>query len=387
MSETFGVDPEMVPRPEGWRIYAVWGLRVVIFIVVLNVAAFVLRAFSDPMTYGPAGSTFVTSEDGHGAWRDLLVDIGRPTERSRTPIAEAAIDQGAALVAIAPDEAWVDPDYADALMDHVERGGLLITSADAPWFDRLIPGAELDALRNASFGPGDALPVAADVSVVEAVGTGSFTSTADAAALLSDDQGRHLALVRTVGAGQAVALSDITPLSNLLLADDDNAAFAVAITDGRPVVFDEYIHGYTSGGGIGDTPMPVQVMLITLGIAAAVWMWAVGRRFGPPEQRARHLPLPRARYVDGLGASLAKAAPDEGTYGALRQRGLRILEQQAKRHTGLTSDAMAAAAESAGLTNEELAALQRPVTSAADAATVAAAMSKLEERRLLASTP
>lgn len=384
MTEPFGVDPDMAVRPTG--TYRRWAIRVLLAIVALNIIVFALRALDDPRVDGPPGSSFVTTEHGHGAWHDLLVDIGRETRRTRMPFPEATVDPSAAVVAISPDPTRVDDAYTDGLRDHVENGGLVVTSSDAPWFDALVQGTELDRLANDAFLPGPALPPSTGVARVDASGVGSFTVLGETRALLTDGDGRHLAVAHEVGAGIVVALSDITPLSNEMLAQADNAAFAIAITDGRGVVFDEHIHGYTSGGGIAEVPLPVRVMLGVLLAAAVTWMWAVGKRFGPPEQLARHLPLARARYVDGLSNALVKTTAGEGAYGGLRQRGLLLLDRQAHGHTGTPSDTRVAAAEAAGLSPPELAALERPIANTDDAAAVAAAVAKLEERRLLASS-
>ncbi len=84
---------------------------------------------------------------------------------------------------------------------------------------------------------------------------------------------------------------------------------------------------------------------------------------------------------------MIKTTVDEGAYGELRLRGLRELQRQARRHPGLTHDATASAAEAAGLTASEVAALEQPITSETNATEAAAALAKLERRRLLASRP
>ncbi len=387
MAEAFGADRDLAYVPKRWRVYAGWALRAVAVVVILNLAVLLLRAADDPATEGPAGSSFVTEPHGQRAWHDLLIDIGRSTQRIRAPFPEVAIERTAVLVALTPDPGRVEPGYAEALLDHAEAGGLVITTPDAPWFGMLVTGTELDALPNGSSGPGTALPATADVRIVTASGSGSFTAFDGARPLLTAPGGRHIAVVKEVGDGLVVALSDISLLSNEFLAEQDNAAFAIAITDARQVVFDENIHGFTSGGGLLVAPVPVQVMLLVLAAAAILWMWAVGARFGPPEQRRRSLPMRRARYVEGVGNSLIKTTVDEGAYGELRLRGLRELQRQASRHPGLTHDAVGAAAEAAGLTASEVAALEQPITSEKNATEAAAGVAKLERRRLLASRP
>jgi hypothetical protein len=385
MAEGFGTDMAYVPRR--WRVYAGWLLKALGVIVILNLAVLLLRLADDPATEGPAGSSLVTEPHGQRAWHDLLIDIGRSTERTRAPFPEVAVERTAAVVAITPDPSRVGSGYGDALLDHAEGGGLVITTPDAPWFGLLVTGTELDTLPNGDSNPGAALPVTADVQIVTASGSGSFTAFDGAQPLLTAPGERHIAVVKEVGDGLVVAVSDISLLSNEFLAKQDNAAFAVAITDDRQVVFDEYINGFTSGGGLLEAPAPVQVMLLVLAAAAILWMWAVGARFGPPEQRSRHLPMRRARYIEGVGNSLIKTTVDEGAYGELRLRGLRELQRQASRHTGLTHDAPGAAAEAAGLTASEVAALEQPITSETNAKEAAAAVAKLERRRLLASRP
>ncbi len=382
MAEPLGTDMAYVPRR--WRVYAGWLLRALAVIVILNLAVLLLRIADDPATEGPAGSSFVTEPHGQRAWHDLLIDIGRSAERIRAPFPEVVVERTAVVVALTPDPGRVESGYAEALLDHAAAGGLVITTPDAPWFGLLVGGTELDALPNGDSGPGAALPATADVRIVTASGFGSFTAFDGAQPLLTAPGGRHIAVVREVGNGLVVALSDVSLLSNEFLPEQDNAAFAVAITDDRQVVFDEHIHGFTSGGGLLEAPAPVQVMLLVLAAAAILWMWAVGARFGPPEQRRRHLPMRRARYIEGVGNSLIKTTVDEGAYGELRLRGLRELKRQASRHTGLTHDAVAAAA---GLTASEVAALEHPITSETNATQAAAAVAKLERRRLLASRP
>jgi hypothetical protein len=109
-----------------------------------------------------------------------------------------------------------------------------------------------------------------------------------------------------VGAGRVVLLASASPLRNGYLGDADNAAFALDLAGGpgRAVVFDEYAHGYGSGG-IDALPSRWKWALLLAGLAALVWMWSAARRFGPPQDAERPVAPARVGYVDGLATVLA----------------------------------------------------------------------------------
>ena len=53
-------------------------------------------------------------------------------------------------------------------------------------------------------------------------------------------------------------------------------------------------------------PARVRWTLLGLALTALVAIWAVGRRFGPPEDPDIEAPPPRVAYVDALAAALVR---------------------------------------------------------------------------------
>jgi hypothetical protein len=102
------------------------------------------------------------------------------------------------------------------------------------------------------------------------------------------------------GSGHVLVLPDPSVLTHRGLLRADNAVFLYNLAardaeDGR-VYFDEYHHGFRSGGGFwsylryhGQQGIALQLLL-----AAGMAAWAVGRRLGPA------VPLPAVKQADGV---------------------------------------------------------------------------------------
>jgi hypothetical protein len=187
-------------------------------------------------------------------------------------------------------------------------------------------------------------------------GRGAWRSPGSALPVLAGRNGA-LALVAQLGLGKVVLLADTTLLTNQLLATADNAVFALNIAGepGRPVVFDEAVHGYGTATGLAALPPSWKWALTGLFVALLVFMVASARRLGPPESARRELPPPRRAYVDAVAATLARTgAPD--TAMAPARRAARAL---VVRRAGLAPDAsdaeIARAAHALGLDIDETA--------------------------------
>ncbi|MGH2788095.1 MAG: hypothetical protein ACRDJV_09310, partial [Actinomycetota bacterium] len=106
----------------------------------------------------------------------------------------------------------------------------------------------------------------------------------------------------------------------------DNAALGLVLAGDTPgaVRFLETVHGYSTEVGFGAVPANWRWALYGAGAAALCFMWARGRRLGPPERRSRLLPPPRREYVDALATTLRKsgetAASMEPVVAAVRAR-------------------------------------------------------------------
>ena len=322
-------------------------------VVSVNIALAAVDAVVGKEPSGPTSSSYATAPEGAAGWAGLLADNGHPVRRLRQALHEADLDPGATLVIADPSR--LAPDEVAAAEAFVRSGGRLIATGRTalPAATRMIP-----ELRWRPSGPEQARPLVpvpevAGVREVTTAGTGAFTDAGASLPILAgNNEGDVLGVVAAAGDGRVVALADTSPLHNRRLADADNAALALSVVGprGRPVVFAEAAHGYGDGGGQAlPITLPARATggLTAAGVAAAVWMWSKGRRFGPPEDRQRPLPPPRRAYVDALAATTALAGRPDEAVAPLRQRAAARLDAGAG--TLLTAD------------EQEL--LRRPVTS------------------------
>lgn len=376
MTDTeFGFDPayRRVDRRRLWRAVGI----LVAAVVALNLVGWAATTLTRERVDGPAGSSFVTTEPGLGAFHELLEGLDRPVERLRVPLDESSLDPATTLVVYLPDGTWVDDAYLQSLGRHVEEGGVLITTTGGPWFREFFEASAELSDPGGTFQPFLPLAETEGVGEVIAIGDGVFRTTGNGTPMLTNDAGRHLAVARQVGAGRVFAIADPSVLSNEAIAMADNAAFAVGLTGGRPVVFDEYVHGYGAGQGLDVLGSSFGLFIAVLSAGFLLWTWAVARRIGPPEQPARALPPRRGEFLDALGSSLARTSDDDDGFGSLRLHGLRLLNAAADRR-GSGARATTLAGTAAGLTERELDALSVPISDTADALLVGTAVAKLE---------
>jgi hypothetical protein len=206
------------------------------------------------------------------------------------------------------------------------------------------------------------VPETSGVEEVEADGAGSWEAAGEALPVLAGSDGSILAVVATRGSGRMTLVADASPLRNRLLARASNAAFGVAVAGepGRAVEFVESVHGYGRGTGLAAVPGRWQWATAGLGLAALLFLWARGRRLGPPEEETRELPPPRRDYVESVAALLARTKrPGEAAAPlrlAVRERLARRLDASAE----ADDEALRQAAVRAGLTADEVAASLGP---------------------------
>jgi hypothetical protein len=346
-------------RPRTWRI----ALVALAVLVALNLLAAAFDAASGGRPGGPRSSTYATGGDGLAALHDLLRESGHPVERLRQRPSDGTLDPSATVVVLDPSD--ISTREARALRRFVEAGGRLVAGGrdPAPWLGEVVkPAPEwreggARTLEPDAAADGPAVPETAGVHAVEAAGEGRFASTPGATPAL-----RGLLAVADVGRGRVAMLADASPLQNRLLARADNAALGLALAgrDGRPVAFAETVHGYGEQRGLGALPGRWKWALAGLLLAAVAWVASRWRRLGPAELEARPLPPPRRAYVDAVGAALARTRRPAATAERVRAAARARVARRAGLGAEPSDEALARAAATLGLTEDEAAALTRP---------------------------
>jgi Domain of unknown function (DUF4350) len=314
-----------------------------------------------PQPEGPDSSAYATAPAGLAAWADLLARNGVRVERRRRAVGEGEPPARGTLVVLDPRA--VEPDEAGAIAAWVRGGGRLVAGGErgVAW----LAGRLTEPLPARGDGdPRTALvlapaPETAGVLSVRAVAGGELRSIGGALPLLGPADA-PLATVTRVGRGRVVVLADASPLQNRGLAREDNAAFALALaTPGEPVTFLETVHGYGASTGLGALPASARWALLGLLLAGLAFVWSKARRIGPPEDRERPLPPPRADYVDALAGWLARTGRPAEVARPLRAAARDGLARRAGLGPDPRDEELRAAAARFGLGEAETAALLR----------------------------
>lgn len=236
------------PRLRSGVGWGAGGVSVVLAFLAIGLVAHALA----PSPVGPALSSYATTPDGVAAWAELLQRAGHPVTRLRAPLAATNLNPDATLVVLG----------SSPLSSAEERRVRAFLSAGG----RLVVG-----------GPA--------VRTVRGLG---FSSGVD-------------------------ALSDPSRVENRRLAYGDNAQHALQLggSGGRPVVFDESIHGFAQASGLAAFPTRWWVGIAGLALAATAWALARGRRLGGPDPLPAPAPSPRSEYLDAMAATLDRTDHDE----------------------------------------------------------------------------
>jgi len=384
-AESFGVDPAFLPVEGTRRKVMSRGVRIVVVVIALNAVLLVMTLVLNPRVEGPAGSSVVTTDLGVGAWRETLELLGTDARQLRVALPDSnlldsSVAAGSRLVLLNPDQSFIDSSYRDALDGYLRAGGVLISTPDTA--SELGLGAfstslAEDATQRAEPAPGQVVSVTTGLADVGALLVTDRRIEGDVDPLVETGTGQLIAGTR----GSVILVSDLAVLANRALGVADNGVLAVRISGNGSVYFDEYVHGFGVGRGLAGVPAATVGLILAL-LAVLVWMWAIGSRFGPPQQSDRALPPPRAAYLDGIAASLGRAKPTEGGFGVLRNRASGLLARRADQFPGVEpAERRRLAAQAYELSAADLAALDQPVESADQAIHVAAIAAKIEQFR------
>ncbi len=363
------------------------GTRVVMAVLVLVVGLNLLTAGVTVVTGGsgpggPPSSSYATADDGLAGYAELLARHGHDVVRIRERLDRADLDPAMTLVVADPDV--LAPGEVQAIGAFVTAGGRLVVAgaAGAPALAAVPAGGpEWQDGRSGVAHPLAPVPEVEGIARVEAAGPGVWRRAGGALPVLGGPDG-VLVTVATVGAGRIVALADTSPLQNRLLANADNAAFALGIAgDGRRVAFAEAQHGYGRSTGIGAVPARWRWALAGGFLAVIVWMWSRGQRLGPPDDVERTEPPARAAYVEAMAGALARTRQPEVAVAPVQERARHRLAERAGLAAGASEEGLRDVARRVGMPPEEVDALFRPCRSDAEVVAAGRALARLGRGR------
>jgi hypothetical protein len=276
----------------------------------------------------PRPSTFLASPLGARALRDVLTELGIPSARRMEAFADADSLAGP-LVILAPSMP-PSPGEAHELVRWVRRGGTVIyaarhddATADSLGLELWSLASDTTRLKERRYGgataSAEAGPLTEGVGTVDGFRRG-FDRSAPAlekATVLASARGVPVVVDYPLGRGRVIAWADALPLVNTRLKTSRAAVlFARTAADaarGRTIWFDEYHHGFKTGGDpvkgtvrfllhepAGHAALQVAVALLGL-------VLLFGRRFGkplPPPPARRRSPL---EHVEALAGAYRQA--------------------------------------------------------------------------------
>lgn len=303
--------------------------------VFVALAFFYLLVLSAAQTYyvpaSPPLSTFSTSTNGLAGLYRYLGAAGVRVERLMQY--ETLPDPTTGVIVVAgPLLRSLTPARVEQLRKWVARGGWLLIAATEP-----SPLHELAGVKPGGTAPAQPSDTGEPVAAIQATRLTTGVSRVrlkaartlgpvgpEAVVHLGEPGGERLVSV-SLGRGTVVVLADEWAISNAGLAEEDNLQLALnlVLPPGRMLVaFDEYHHGYASGGGAwARLSTGARLSLTQLALAAAALVVARRRRLGTPQAAAEVSRRSAVEYVESLGALLrrAKARPQAA---AVLARGL-----------------------------------------------------------------
>ena len=254
---------------ERWRASPRWLRAVVVLVAALAVIELGSSLVSGVFGSSPSGdqdsSSFGTSSSGVAAVTQLLAEHGHAVDRSTVPVSGADLPADTTLFVVDP-VGWTPPDTT-AVRSLLARGGHVVVAGQPPagLATAMFPGGDPPGWQDLPAGPGPTARSIGSSSVVDGISQvsigieGSVGTVGDAGVILSGADAPFAVAGRaeTDGGPQSVLIGSSTFLTNGALDRVDNAAFALNLAgpSGRPVVFDEYDHGYgRAGSGLAGLP-------------------------------------------------------------------------------------------------------------------------------------
>ena len=363
--------------------YARLAIAALACVVLLNAVLALIGALL-PSPSGPPSSSYATAPRGIAALAELLEDSGHPVRRLRSLPGKARLDPAGTVVVLDPD--LLRPEEARELRRFVVDGGRLVAGGREPdaWLKALL-GSGRGWRRRSSRTWRPAAPVGAveGVGRVRTAGEGAWEARGAGLEALVANDGSSLLVSAGLGEGQLLLLADASPVQNRLLGHTDNAALALALAGqrGRQVHFMEAVHGYGAARGLRALPGAWQVALAGLLLAGLVLVASRARRLGTPDVPARALPPARRAYVEALATALGRTGDSAGTAAPLQEAARDRLRLRFRLPADAGAGDLRSAAQRAGLTPHEAAAIVEPARGDDDLVAAGRALARLSRGR------
>jgi hypothetical protein len=288
-----------------------WTLLAVL--AVLLVAGAVLSGPSASDDRGPHGTL---------ALRRYLGTMGLAVRNADTP------PEGSAVFVLLND--LRDAKQAGDLVSWARTGGTLVVADPQSETAAAAGVGTVGRVGHYAFGPTNLAPgcVVPEIAGVHtlAVDAGDSVLESDAGAVgCFPISGGTFEVTAPVGRGKVVVLGGISPLTNALLGKADNAAFAQGVFgSGGPVVFGPPLPpgGSPPKGLLGSLPAGARVVLFQIALAAVLFAFVRGRRFGKATFEQIPSPVPSGELVHAV-ASLYRSARARAFAGDTLRRGTR----------------------------------------------------------------
>jgi hypothetical protein len=303
----------------------------------------------------PVPSTYILGPEGYrAAWR-LLELSGVPVRRHLAPLDDLPGGQGNLLIVAAPRARPVTELEANSLRAWISSGNSLLwltAQGDPLTYDPDVTGRRrvLESVREAearlewalgvSLDPGDpkredpeplerylpAVPGTALTENVDQVYVGPCMDLGIAGQgwdpVAGTLQGVSIQ-VRRLGSGRIWLVPTPHLLDNRSLERADNVALLRNVVReelgrGGVVLFDEYHHGYTPSPLAAVPRAPAfRAFLFQGALLLGLYLWARGRRFGPPVPLERDERRPAVEYLHAMAAILRRGGKTREVAGDL----------------------------------------------------------------------
>jgi hypothetical protein len=281
-----------------------------VLLVALNFFFFAGNRQSQENETNGNRSTFAATPFGTQAYYSLLQESGYPVTRLVQPYTSLkdTSEIGTLVIISLPPASNPDAEEISALDKWIQAGGFLII------IDREIelefPGNiqvhTTPAYISSPVRPVQPTALAKGVRRLSVSNPSSYVSVSGNSTIVdfADNLGALVADTR-VGQGRVMLITEPHIVSNNGIEEDDNLALGLNVLQGRPsgkkIAFDEYHHGYGTGGLFGSNSMmgyfrgtPVPWLIAQLLLMRLLVIYTRGRRF------ARPLPLKVERRTTNL---------------------------------------------------------------------------------------